>query len=543
MTAQAAADVCSSASTINPNILDSGMGGTGAVANSGIGGTGAVANSGIGGTGAVANSGMGGTGVTNDNGLGGTGMTADGGMGGTGITTGISTEHGGIGGTGDAVTTSLLPQDRQGGVAIIGVVTGFASICVNGQEVFYDKNTPVYDNGMAAKLSSLATGKMVILKADKVGGQLHARSIGLFDAVAGPVERIDSKLNQMQVMGQTVRLNQNTMQQIKDLSPNASVRVSGHRLDNGEIVATRVDIGKIDGASTIGLVTSLDHDSMVVNGTRIHIVNTNITNKNGFDKIKVGNEVRVSGVWDGRAMKADRVESQPITNSINRADSAIVEGYVRLGHENTMHLDGTEIQASQGNTPYSGIEKSHGKVVKIEMRRDNKGQWVYDKLEQRSGKLFEQHGAFKRDSDSNSGSELSSGSNNNGDMSSGNDNSGSSSGSNSGSGSGGNSGSSHDSSSGARTDSGSSHDSSSGARSDSGSSHDSSSGARTDSGSSHDSSSGARSDSGSSHDSSGSAGSGRASSGSAGGDRSRSSDGSGVEHGSSSDSSGSGRNK
>lgn len=445
--------------------------------------------------------------MTNDNGLGGTGMTADGGIGGTGITTGISTEHGGMGGTGDAVTKSLLPQDRQGGVAIIGVVTGFASICVNGQEVFYDKNTPVYDNGMAAKLSSLATGKMVILKADKVGGQLHARSIGLFDAVAGPVERIDSKLNQMQVMGQTVRLNQNAMQQIKDLSPNTSVRVSGHRLDNGEIVATRVDIGKTDGASTIGLVTSVDHDSMVVNGTRVHIVNTNITNKNAFDKVKVGNEVRVSGVWDGRAMKADRVESQHITTSINRADSAIVEGFVRLGHENTMHLDGTEIQASQGGTSYGSVEKSYGKVVKIEMRRDNKGQWVFDKLEQRNGKLFEQHGAFKRDSDSNSGSALSSGSDNHGDMSSGNDNSGSSSDSNSGSDSGGNFGSSHDSSNGARTDSGSSHDSSSGARSDSGS--------------------------------------GRASSGSAGSDRSRSSDGSGVEHGSSSVSggSGSGRNK
>ena len=53
MTAQAAADVCSSASTINPNILDSGMGGTGAVANSGIGGTGAVANSGMGGMGGM----------------------------------------------------------------------------------------------------------------------------------------------------------------------------------------------------------------------------------------------------------------------------------------------------------------------------------------------------------------------------------------------------------------------------------------------------------------------------------------------------------
>ena len=499
--------VCSSASLINPNV-DDGAGGTGAVANGGAGGTGAVADGGTGGTGSV----------------------ADGGMGGTGV----SAEHGGIGGTGDAVTTSLLPQDTQGGVAIIGVVTGFASICVNGQEVFYDKHTPVYGNGIATKLSSLATGKMVMLKADKVGGQLHARSIGLFDAVVGPVERIDSKLNQMQVMGQTVRLSQNIKEQLKGLSLNTSVHVSGHRLDNGEIVATRVDISKTDdGVSTIGLVTGLDHDNMVVNGTRVHIVNTNITNKNGVDIIKVGNEVRVSGVWDGRAMKADRVETQPITNIINRADTAIVEGFVRLGHENTMHLVGTEIQASQGNTPYSGIEKSHGKVVKIEMHRDNKGHWVCDNLEQRNGKLFDQHAAFKRDSNSNSGGDLSNGSDNNGDMSTGNDNSGSRSGSNSGSDSGGNSGSSHESSSGARSDSGSSHESSSGARSDSGSSHESSSGARSDSGSSHESSSGARSDSGSSHESSGSAGS----------DRGRSSDGPGVEHSSSSDSSGSGRNK
>ena len=457
--------VCSSASLINPNVDD-----------------------GAGGTGAVADGGTGGTGIRKESGMGGTGITADGGMGGTGI----SAEHGGIGGTGDAVTTSLLPQDTQGGVAIIGVVTGFASICVNGQEVFYDKNTPVYGNGIATKLSSLSTGKMVMLKADKVGGQLHARSIGLFDAVVGPVERIDSKLNQMQVMGQTVRLSQNIKEQLKGLSLNTSVHVSGHRLDNGEIVATRVDISKTDdGVSTIGLVTGLDHDNMVVNGTRVHIVNTNITNKNGIDIIKVGNEVRVSGVWDGRAMKADRVETQPITNSINRADTAIVEGFVRLGHENTMHLDGTEIEALQGNTHYSGIEKSHGRVVKIEMRRDNKGHWVCDKLEQRNGKLFEQHVAFKGGNDSNSGGKLSSGSDNNGDMSTGNDNSGSRSGSNSGSDSGGNSGSSHDSSSGARSDSGSSHESS----------------------------------------------------GSAGSDRSRSSDGSGVEHSSSSGSSGSGRNK
>jgi hypothetical protein len=421
------------------------MGGTGVTLSGSLGGTGVTNDKGMGGTGATGNGSMGGTGV--DNGFGGTGVTADGGMGGTGI----SAENG-FGGPG------LLPNDTQGGVAIIGVVTGFASICVNGEEVFYDKNTPVYDNGVATKLSSLATGKMVMLKADKVGGQLRARAIGLFDAVAGPVGRVDAKLNQMQVMGQTVHLNQNMMQQVKGLSPNANVRVSGHRLDSGEIVATRldtsvsarVDVNPAGNASTIGLVTSVASNGVFVNGTRV-----NFANKNDFDKIKVGSEVRVNGVWDGSAMQANRVESQPIKNSINRADTAIIEGFVKTGRENTMRLGGTEIEASQGSTSYSSFEKSRGKVVKVEMRRDSKGRWVCDKLEERSGKLFERHGSI--DSDSNSGGELSGGGSDNGDRSSG-DNSGSGSNSGSGrdsSGSGSNSGSGSSSSSGHGSSSGS----------------------------------------------------------------------------------------
>ncbi len=502
VSAQAANDVCSTASIINPNTIEGGMGGTGIPENGsmggtgvtndkGMGGTGATASGSLGGTGATANGSMGGTGV--DNGFGGTGITADGGMGGTGV----SAENG-FGGTG------LLPNDTQGGVAIIGVVTGFASICVNGEEVFYDKNTPVYDNGVAAKLSSLATGKMVMLKADKVGGQLRARSIGLFDAVAGPVGRVDAKQNQMQVMGQTVRLNQDMMQQVKGLSPNANVRVSGHRLDSGEIVATRVDISKVSKASTIGLVTGVTSDSVLVNGTRVHI-----ENKNTLGKIKVGSEVRVNGQWDGSTIKAERVESQPIKNSVNRADNAIIEGFVKTGRDNTMRLGGTEIEASQGSTTYSSFEKSRGKVVKIEMRRDNKGRWVCDKVEERSGKLFERHGSINSDSsnsNSNSDDSLSSGGDDNGDMSSGSGNSGSGS-DNSGSGS--NSGSS--SNPGSSSGSSSGHGSSSGASSGSGSGHGSSSSGGSGHGSSVSGSSGRGSTGRGS--SSGSGGSDRSSSG------------------------------
>ncbi len=473
--ALAGSDICASASTINPNAIDGGMGGTGIIANGGLGGTGMTAEGGVGGTG-----------VTQEGGLGGTGMTAEGGLGGTGV----STEHGGMGGAGDALTQkALLPDDEQGGITIIGVVTGFASICVNGEEVHYSANTPILDNGKTTQLSQMATGKMVVLKADKLGGQLHARAIGLFDAVAGPVSRLDLKQNQMQVMGQTVRLNQNLMQQMHAVDTSKVVaRVSGHRLNNGEIVATRVDI-EINSiaASTIGLVTSVEHDGVIVNGTRV-----NIDNKKILDAIKVGSEVRVNGVWNGRAMQANQVEMQPIKNMINRADSAIIEGFARAGSANSIGLEGTEVLAAQGNTNYAKIGESHGKVVKIELSRDKNGNWVCDKLVERKGKLFGTRKPLKGDGDASSGN-----------SSSGGDDSGSNSGSDS---SGSGHGSNSDSESSSGSNSGSDHDSSSG------SSRGTSRGTSSGSGSERDSTSGSSRDT--SRDTSSGSGSGRDSSGS-----------------------------
>ena len=58
------AGVCSTASLINPNTMDGGMGGTGAPANGGAGGTGITANGGAGGTGIIANGGAGGGSVS-----------------------------------------------------------------------------------------------------------------------------------------------------------------------------------------------------------------------------------------------------------------------------------------------------------------------------------------------------------------------------------------------------------------------------------------------------------------------------------------------
>lgn len=320
---------------------------------------------------------------TVDGGIGGTGVPAHGGIGGTGVTN----QHGGIGGTGAPITqNTLLPENTRGAIAIMGVVTGFASICVNDVEVHYDANTPVLDNGKSSMLSGLAVGRMVMLRADRVEGRLQARAIGMFDAVAGPIDRIDVARQRVQVMGQTVQLDANTAKQLNNTAVGESVRVSGHRLATGQVVATRVDVVSNEPrASTLGVVTDVKADSIVINGTHVNLSNLSLDRKQ-IENIQLGSEIQVSGHWDGRALKADRVEIQPISHEVNRAETAIVEGFARSNRAGLM-LSGTEVQVSRGKL--DAQSDSAEKVVKIEMRRDNNGAWVSDKVEERKGELFD----------------------------------------------------------------------------------------------------------------------------------------------------------
>lgn len=365
--AAAGADVCATASLNNPNTLDGGMGGTGIPANSGMGGTGAP------------ESGMGGTGILEKGGLGGTGIVSE--------------------------NNVILPDETAGGVAIMGVITGFASICVNGEEVHYEDATPVFSNGQPAKLGHLAVGKNVMLKAERVNGRLNAKAIGLYDAVAGPISRIDLARQQMHVMGQTVKMNSQVMQQARAISANANVSVSGHRLDSGEIVATRIDAVQTKGASTIGVVTNISKNSINVNGTRVHVADLN-----ALKNLKVGSEVRVSGEWSGDALKATRVDAQPTKRLISRAESAILEGYA-LADNHGGKLSGSELSFTQGNARSKELENVHGKLVKIELRRNERGDWVYDKVEERKDRLYDNSEVNKNSGSGNSGANSGSGSN------------------------------------------------------------------------------------------------------------------------------------
>lgn len=162
-------------------------------------------------------------------GIGGSSAPARGGIGGTGAP--LELAAGGIGGTG----APILPISAGESGAVVGTITGFASICVNGLEVHYADASPVSINGRLADTTSLAVGQVVALEVGQGSRGLEAARIHVVHAVVGPVSRHED--NAIIVMGQRVLVG--GLAAVPSVG--ATVRVSGLRDADGNIVASRVD--------------------------------------------------------------------------------------------------------------------------------------------------------------------------------------------------------------------------------------------------------------------------------------------------------------
>jgi hypothetical protein len=162
-------------------------------------------------------------------GIGGTGATSDGGIGGTGVTT-----DGGIGGTGKRADAEL---------SLIGVVTGFGSICVNGVEVHYNASTPVTHDGEPSSAAALAVGHVVEVRAFGNSIEARARAVDIVSAAVGRVTAVESPGSSLHVLGQPVRMETWTAVGPGLARPalGEPLRVSGLRRADGTIVATRIE--------------------------------------------------------------------------------------------------------------------------------------------------------------------------------------------------------------------------------------------------------------------------------------------------------------
>jgi hypothetical protein len=256
-------------------------------------------------------------------GIGGTGApTPEGGIGGTGAAP--QPQGGGIGGTGDLAT------ERSGGVGgtgIVGTITGFASVCVNGIEVHYAPTTPVSVNGHPADARTLAVGQVVAIDAEPGARGLAARSIAVLDAVHGPITHVGPE--GIGVMGQSVKVTGATRvagadgrpAAVSSLQPGTWVRVSGHRNSGGEVIATRLEESRTGAtASTIGDLQFSGPLGQTLYGTPV----------SGLPQsMPIRAHLLISGRWDGHQLRVDAVRLDPDLPFAGKARQMSLEGFVQ----------------------------------------------------------------------------------------------------------------------------------------------------------------------------------------------------------------------
>ena len=260
--------------------------------------------------------GVGGTGTPANGGIGGTGTPANGGIGGTG-----APANGGIGGTGAPHTGGVT-----GGTGIVGTITGFASVCVNGVEVHYDADTAVTTNSRAADTKALQVGQVVAIEAMPSARGLVARRIDILHAIEGPITEVQPTQGLLHAMGQVVRVPPRAFggeATLDRLRPGMLVQVSGLRNAGGEVLASRLDLAPdLAEHTTFGAAAVVSRGGFELHGTRV------AATPPALRAIHGGTETLVRGHWDGSELRASEVRLDPSLPFIGRVMHVVVEGLV-----------------------------------------------------------------------------------------------------------------------------------------------------------------------------------------------------------------------
>lgn len=358
-------------------------------------------------------------------GLGGTGAPASvqqaqlpGGMGGTGQVA----QRPGLGGTGSP-DPAVAVEGGLGGTGIVGVVTGFASICVNGVKVEYTPETPVQRDGAAVPLSVLAVGQVVALQATGEGDRLQADRIAVLDAATGPLGAVDAATGRFEVMGQSaVAL---TRADLAGLQPGDWVRVSGHRLADGQIRASRVQRTDERVARVVGEVTKPQAQSARVGGTLVDLGSVA-----PLAALQPGQEVSVSGAWLGDRLHATALQAQPTRAALGPARRLLLQGYVHAVQGQQVSVGAESFTLSRVLEVLGGrLEALRvGQPVLVQGRLDEQQRLVVDRLEFRreggGGRGASSRSTSSDDSGSSGGDDSGGGSGSSGSASSGSDSSG-----------------------------------------------------------------------------------------------------------------------
>jgi hypothetical protein len=249
------------------------------------------------------------------NGQGGTGWypgDPDGtGQGGTGLTAGNQSDGDGSGSGGTGLT-----------VEVEGVITGFASICVNGLELHYSQATPVTLLGKTASSNDLALGQVVRALAKGRGDQLAVQRVQVRHLLIATIQGIkpggqNLSLGELRAQGRAISLSPDVVLP-SGLAPGVKVAVSGFVGAYGHSVATRLDVvpGNTPDSLT-GEVKRNAQGELSIDG---------VTLEGRLPKLEPGDTVRAEGHYAQGRMHITRIEREERIMSVDRV---VIQGSIR----------------------------------------------------------------------------------------------------------------------------------------------------------------------------------------------------------------------
>jgi len=268
--------------------------------------------------------------AANGDGISGTGIVAQydagDGISGTGVIARTNMGGDGIGGTG---VVAELGGDGIGGTGIVGTISGFGSIIVNGLKLDYDTDTVVESDGRPAALTDLKIGQViegVAFRSER--GVLHLEQLEIRHAVTGPISSIDYDNERLVVLGQTVRVNlagdgaQRTA--FGSLKVGDMVRVSGLRLGDGVIVASRLDQTDDDGRVLVrGPVMASTGSTVSIGELAVNVSDAALA-----DALDTGDRAFIAGRLIDNDFVADVIVEKPALPFDDRVTDVYLEGYV-----------------------------------------------------------------------------------------------------------------------------------------------------------------------------------------------------------------------
>ncbi|MEM7745840.1 MAG: DUF5666 domain-containing protein [Pseudomonadota bacterium] len=210
------------------------------------------------------------------------------------------------------------PRGGIGGTGIIGTLTDFGSLILNGLRVELDSATEITDALGRAAEDSLAIGQNLTVEAATIDGALVARRVHITHPVIGQVDAAAQAGDQKLVDGVVVRPEPGM---IGELAVGARVAVSG--VWNGpEIIASRIDVVADEHPSVLaGVVNRPEGEQGAFVATRPLDLDSSLLPPQGSF---------VTLVWTGSGV--DRFPTQIVPNRFTGAAGPLtglsVEGYL-----------------------------------------------------------------------------------------------------------------------------------------------------------------------------------------------------------------------